>query len=216
MGTNSTALVRQEAGLPLVSTEWAKDQAKGISLLKDVACLPVPNPEQRQAIERALHNASAFMQPGSAKEYRAQLAALDTLPKRRTTQDHSDFHVEVYTRALSRAGISRWALGEAVGDFLTGVAGQTFAPSPPELIAQANVYMGKARWKEKIYKTWLEQPEWLRPSAPPQPLIDDWMINPTEVEEANLLMRRLRLRTRYSREGGAYMLIEFVADVDQT
>jgi hypothetical protein len=204
---NTQSLVKQEAGLPLVPMDWAKDQAKAVMIMKDVAGLPVPDFEQRRAIEAALHNARAFLEPATSDQYRAQLAALDTLPKRRVTQLHQEFHVKVYIRALERASISDWALGEAVGDFLTGTAGQTYAPSPPELIAQANVYMGKALWKTQVYKTWLDQPAWLRPPKPAETSINDWMIDPADVDEANELMRRFRLQTRYAADGGAYMLI---------
>jgi hypothetical protein len=92
---------------------------------------------------------------------------------------------------------------------LTGAAGAGFVPSPPELIKQAQIYMGKALWKLRVYKTWLEQPDWLRPSPPkPEETIEDWMIAPNEVEEYNRLMGKFRSKWRVNDDGWPYMLVE--------
>jgi hypothetical protein len=197
-----------EAGLPLVSTEWAREQTKAIRQLSDIANLPIPDPDQRLAIQRACDGAASFLVTIDDKTARTVMAPFDTMPRRRAEAVQSDFHLSVYCKAIIHAGISQWALEKAVMDFLTDVAGSGFVPSPPELIRQANIYMSKARWKVLVYKTWLEQPAWLRrPETPSERTIEDWMIKPAEVEEYNGLMRRLRLKMRATDEGWPYMLI---------
>jgi hypothetical protein len=198
----------QEASLTLVSTQWAKDMISDIRTLEDIAKLPVPDLEERTAITRAIDDAERYLQGVERDAAITLFAEFDVLHRQRMGVEQSDFQLKIYLKVIMRARIPQWALEQAIDDFLTGDAGNGFVPSPPELITQAKKYMGKARWKLRVYKTWLEQPDWLRPPpSKPKKTIEDWMIPPGEVEEYNMLMRKFRLKMRVNEDGWPYMLV---------
>jgi hypothetical protein len=161
----------------------------------------------------AIARASALIDPYLTRKPKVAghkiFAKLDVLPREGVGVEQNRFHVDIYIEAILRAELSEYALAEVEGDFLTGAAGAGFVPSPPELIKQARIYMGKALWKLRVYKTWLEQPDWLRPQPPkPEETIEDWMIPPGEAEEYNMLMRKFRSKWRVNDDGWQYMLVE--------
>lgn len=155
------------------------------------------NDETRPIVTNAYYAMNDLFDPATKDDITKVILMLDALPRKAEGEASAKIKIATYQRALAQT--PKWALSRAVDEIIRS---DHWYPVPARILEVAEEHMKRARWRRAVLGEWLIIP----PKALPDPA--DNRIPMEEVDEANHLMRSLKLKTRYTPDGAAYQLAD--------